>query len=218
MKKRRESLNSEKTLLVVTDYPSDRYSERVLEYLSKTHNILVLAQKDGKKRLYHERKRLTIAKVWSRGNNVSLLRMLAYVVRYDRVHNILFQFDLKTFGGVLPLILLPVILLVLKTLGKYTYVELHRLRYNHPLYILFYQIIGKLTDKIIVVERNTKQRLLAIVPEVKIAFLPLVILKKERISKRKKVKEALRNIMKSYKNTVSKAYHLPPSDLAIKVK
>ena len=219
MKKRSGSLNNEKTLLVVTDYPSDIYSERVLTYLAKKQHVLVLAQKNTEARPEDlEQRRLRVRNVWTHGNNLSILKIFSYIFRYSRVHNVLFQLEHGTFGGSLPLLLLPFMLFVLKGLGKYTYVEIHKFDFNDPLTLWFYKSIGKAAGKIIILDKRYKKRLMHYIAEEKIAVLPMVILKRERLPRRKSFKLSLRQIMKVYGNTVSKSYHLPPSDLALNVK
>ncbi len=219
MKKRRGSLNNEQTLLVVTDYPSDIYSERVLTYLAQKQHVLVLAQKNHDiKPEDLEHKYLKVRNVWSRGNNLSILKIFSYIFRYNRAHNILFQLEHRTFGGALPLLLLPLTLLTLKGLGKYTYVEFHKFDFSDPFTLWFYRQIGRTAGKVIILDKRYKKRLMNYIPEDKIAVLPLVILKKDRLPRKKSFKLSLRQIMKIYRNTGSKSYHLPPSDLALRVK
>lgn len=218
MKKRRESLNTEQTLLVITDYPSDLYSERVLTYLSQKQNVLVLAQKTAVKPEKLEQRHLKVRHVWRRGNNLSILKIFSYIFRYSRAHNILFQFGHTTFGGTLPLILLPLILFILKRLGKYNYVEIQKFKFTDPYNLWFYKAVGRTADKIIILDKRYKKRLMNYVPADKIAVLPLFVLTKDKLPRRKVFKLSLQYIMRTYRKTVSKSYHLPPSDLALRVK
>lgn len=204
--------------MVVTDYHSDLYSERVLEYLSRSQNVLVLAQRDKKRNGIEKVNNLSVCSVWEPGNNLSILNLFRYVFRYSRAHNILFQFEHKTFGGKLPLVLLPAILLVLRWLGKYTYVELHRFKFTDQFAPWFYHAIGLTAGKVIILDKRYKKKLSGYIPEEKIAVLPLIGLRREKLPRRKTFKLSLRHVMKTYRKTVSRSYHIPPSNLVLKIK
>ena len=106
MKKRRLPLNDENTLLVVTSFPENDHealplaihAKRSLIELSKKQNILVLAEKIGKKMTHSENKSLLINRVWRRNKPLSLLSVLGTVIRYANIRNILIQFDFDVYG------------------------------------------------------------------------------------------------------------------------
>ena len=131
MKKRRLPLNDENTLLVVTSFPENDHealplaihAKRSLIELSKKQNILVLAEKLGKKITHSENKSLLVQRVWKRNKSLSLLSVLGPVIKYTNIRNILIQFDFHVYGGITPTYILPFIVAVMKMLGKHVYFE-----------------------------------------------------------------------------------------------
>lgn len=131
MKKRRLPLNDENTLLVVTSFPENDHealplaihAKRSLIELSKKQNILVLAEKLGKKMTHSENKSLLVQRVWRRNNPLSLLSVLGPVLKFSKIRNILIQFDFDVYGGITPTYILPFVVAVMKFLGKNVYFE-----------------------------------------------------------------------------------------------
>lgn len=131
MKKRRLPLNDENTLLVVTSFPeNDRealplaiHAKRSLLELSRKQNILVLAQRIGKKKIHSENRSLLVQRVWRRNRPLSLFSILSPIARYTKIRNILIQFDFHVYGGIKTTLVLPIIVGCAKFFGKNVYFE-----------------------------------------------------------------------------------------------
>ncbi len=131
MKKRRLPLNDENTLLVVTSFPENDHealplaihAKRSLIELSKKQNILVLAEKLGKKITHSENKSLLVQRVWKRNKPLSLLSVLGPVAKFSKIRNVLIQFDFDVYGGITPTYILPFIVIMMRFLGKHVYFE-----------------------------------------------------------------------------------------------
>ncbi len=207
MKKRRPVTNDENTLLVVTSYPDFEatarhemrpvtlHAGRILTNLSKTQNIVVAAQVTGLKKTQIENKQLTVMRMWEQGNPFSLFRLLPYLIRNDKIRNILIQFDFDTFGGFWSVFAsLPLLLGLLRLYGKHIYFELHQIPFEMNILswrnrftssvasevfdralVLFYRIIGLMSDKIIVFEEDLKERLSTEIDPKKMTVLPVGI-------------------------------------------
>lgn len=207
MKKRRSVTNDENTLLVVTSYPDydqaarhemrpvTLHAGRILTNLSKTQNIVVMAQKTGLKKTQVENHRLTVLRMWSQGKPFSLFRILPFLIRNEKIRNVLIQFDFDTFGSFWSVFAsLPLLLGLLRLYGKHVYFELHQIPFEMNILswrnrftsslasdvydrslVLFYRIIGIMSDKVIVFEEDLKERLSTEIEEKKMVVLPIGI-------------------------------------------
>lgn len=206
-------LNSDDTLLVFTSYPDSEhgirdlnavawYAQKTLKALSKKQKILVLAEKTGRNKVHIENSRLKIVRTWKRNRPLSLFNIFPYIIKYYKVQNVLFQFEFNILGGIMPVLVLPLILGLLKLVKKNVYFEFHQVvldiaelekhinvtnqyvqkALNIGL-LFFYKVVGALSDKVIVLEQELKDRLTEIVPEEKIVVLPITVAKRTLISK-----------------------------------
>lgn len=203
MKRRREPVNEEDSLLVITSYHDDTkeskgldpiaiHAKRILTQLSKSQKILVLAEKSGRKKTHLVNKQLTVLRVWEKKHPLAFPMILTYVAKYNKIRMIHIQFDFHTFGGVVPGMFLPVLVGALKIMGKHVSIELHHVpfdittlkrQHKHKPHMfkevlnrglaLFYKAIGALCDKVIVFEEDLRERLTSAIPEEKLIVLPM---------------------------------------------
>ncbi|MBI1863183.1 glycosyltransferase [Candidatus Microgenomates bacterium] len=203
MRKRRETLNEENSLLVITNYHDDTreikhldpvaiHAKRILTQLSKSQKILVLAEKTGRKKTHVVNKQLTVLRIWEKKNPASFPIILSYVAKYNKIRMIHIQFDFNTFGGTIPSMFLPLLIAALKLMGKHVSIELHHVpfdittikrhhRNKAPIFLnamnhallYFYKALGVLCDKVIVFEEDLRERLMTAIPEEKLIVLPM---------------------------------------------
>lgn len=214
MKRRREPLNEENSLLVITSYHDDSteskildpvaiHAKRILTQLSKSQKILVLAEKSGRKKTHIVNKQLTVLRVWKRNSPLSLPVILSNVIKYNRIHMVHIQFDFETFGGATASMFLPLLIGALKLLGKHVSIELHHVPFDittikrqhkgkpqffketlNRALLMFYRSIGFLCDKVIVFEEDLRERLTNAIPEEKLIVLPMGVHEQPVLNKR----------------------------------
>ncbi len=235
--KKRVYLNREETLLVVSRYAQNRLSNghKALKKLSKKQQILVLAEEAGRKKRHSEQKNLTVDRIWTRNKPLSLFRLIPFLIKNDKINNVLFQFDFKTFGRKLETnFIVPLLLLFLKQSKKRVYFEFHqvitekKIRKNTPLKFkiqrtifnltlrYFYRVIAYLSNNIIVFKPSLMKELSKFITEDKIILLPstLVI---ERIKTSKQKDKNLDKTIHVYKRIVSTPYDIS-SNISLNLK
>lgn len=213
MKRRREPINEENSLLVITSYHDDTrehktldpiaiHAKRILTQLSKNQKILVLAEKTGRKKTHIENKQLTVLRVWEKKHPLAFPTILSYVAKYNKIRMIHIQFDFHTFGGVVPGIMLPALIAALKLMGKHVSIELHHVPLdittikrqvkNKPQVfkelfnrslVVFYKAVGALCDKVIVFEEDLRERLTTAIPTEKLIVLPMGVHEQQAVNK-----------------------------------
>lgn len=206
-------MNEENSLLVITSYhdestgsktpdPVAIHAKRILTQLSKSQKILVLAEKQGRKKTHVVNKQLTVLRVWKRKDPLALPAILSEVVKYNRIHMVHIQFDFGTFGGATASMFLPLLVGALKLLGKHVSIELHHVPFDittikrhhkgkpqifkeaaNRALLLFYRSIGILCDKVIVFEEDLRERLMNAIPEEKLIVLPMGVHEQAVVSK-----------------------------------
>ncbi len=229
--KKRVYLNSEETLLVISRYAQNRLSNghKALKKLSKRQQILVLAEQAGRKKRQTEAKNLTIDRIWTRNKPLSLFKLIPFIIKNDKINNVLVQFDFKTFGRNLAInFIVPLLLFFFKRNKKRVYFEFHqvieekKIRKNTPLKFkiqrtifnlllrLFYKSTANLTNSIIVFKPSLRQALTKFIAEEKIILLPstLVI---EQIKTSKQKEKNLNKTIHVYKRIVSAPYDVSPN-------
>lgn len=214
MKKRRETLNEENSLLVITNYQDDTHesktldpvaihAKRILTQLSKHQKIVVLAEKSGRKKTHIVNKQMTVLRVWEKRHILSFVSILSNVLKYNRIRMIHIQFDFNTFGGTIPSMFIPIMVGFLKLLGKHVSIELHHVPFDitsikrhhksKPTFfkdalnralLLFYRALGAVCDKVIVFEEDLRDRLMAAIPEEKLIVLPMGVNEQPVLNKR----------------------------------
>lgn len=236
--KKRVYLNSEETLLVISNYAQNRLfdSQKALKRLSKKQKMLVLAEQVGRKNKHSQHKNLIIDRVWTRNKPLSLLRLIPFIAKNDKIAHVLLQFHFKMFGrNVATNIAVPIVLLFLKLSKKRVYFEFHqvidekKIRKNTPIKSkiqrrffnrilrLFYRSIDKLTNSIIVFKPSLKQALDRFIPEEQIILLPSTLVKVDRIKSSKQKEKNLAKTVRFYKSIVSTPYDIA-SNVSLNLK
>lgn len=189
MKKINKNTISTSPLIVVTSYPDAKnsikelnavawHSKRILTTFSKKRKVIVLAEKIKNSKGEEKTKNLTVYRVWEKGNPASLFNILKTVRNYPDVKNILFQFEFNIFGGLFPMIFIPVIMIGLQMMGKNIHVEIHQVvenietlsnhiniknKFAQKVFNIglhgFYRTLGALSSKLFVLENELKSRL-----------------------------------------------------------
>lgn len=226
--KKRVYLNSEETLLVISNFAQSRLfdGQKALKKLCKKQQILVLAEQMGRKKRHTEQQNLTVDRIWTRNKPLSLLKVIPFIIKNNKINNVLVQFDFKTFGRKFETnFIVPLLLFFLKQSKKRVYFEFHqvieekKIRKNTPLKFklqrkifnlllrLFYRSTARLTNNIIVFKPSLKQALSKFVAEDQIILLPstLVI---EQIKTSRKMEKNLDKTIYVYKKIVSTPYDI----------
>lgn len=169
------------------------YSKNTISSLPENVSITVLAEdlKDNNN-LYKDSKNVVVKRVWKRGKLSSYIKLFKEVLKHKDTTNILFEFELSMFGGMFSLLPLPLFLVALKLTGKKVTFVFHQVildikeihghlnisensfytGFLNLLLYLFYALVSKSPDKIIVFEEVLKKRLSRFVKEQKIIVIP----------------------------------------------
>lgn len=205
-------------MLVITSYPSrgnniaDRtavawHSKRLLRELAKQgKRIVVLAEKTGNTSIdssvIRDGKNIIVLRVWKKGSITALFHIAKAALRFDQVHQMLFQFEFNVFGGLSPVIGIPVLLSFLRLLGKSITFEFHQVvndvsRISHHINIknslllrilsmglhAFYTAVGFLSQNILVFESQLLHELSTSIPASKITVVPLAVVSSRPLTK-----------------------------------
>ncbi len=209
--------NKPDSMLVITSYPGPSmatneltavawHSKRTVAELAKQGNrVIVLAQKTGDAAIdaipHHVEKNILVLYVWEKGSIKALIQIAKATLKFESVHQVLFQFEFNLFGGTKPVALLPFLLAFLRLVGKTITFELHQvisdistlsthINIKKPLLLKlfnfglsgFYRTIGFFSKNIIVFETHLKTVLSTYVDPKKIVVIPLAVSTKKTIS------------------------------------
>lgn len=208
-------------LLVIASYPPkgathqagvSSYSKNTISALPDSVQVTVLAEdlEDGHT-IYKDERNVLVKRVWKKNSFLSYLKLAREAFKEKDVENVLFEFDLSSFGGMLYLIPLPLFLIGLRLLDKKVTFVFHQVIldikeikghltvsdngfYTDLLNLLlyfFYLLTSKSVNKIIVFEEVLKKRLLRFVPEEKIAVIPHGVERFSKIPTKKEAREKL---------------------------
>lgn len=218
MKTLLNKFNRPDSILVVTSYPSrgngvsDRtavawHSKRTLREIAKqgTH-IIVLAEKTGNAAIddviSRDGKNIIVLRTWQKGSISSMAQIAKAALKFDQVHQVLFQFEFNVFGGIAPVAAVPALLAFLRLIGKTITFELHQVindisRISNHINIknayalkgfnialhLFYKAVGALSKQIVVFETQLKQQLGEYIDTAKINVVPLAVASTKTLTK-----------------------------------
>lgn len=209
MNKLINNYNKNDTLLVITSFPSKRnfnavgwHSQKTLSQLSKIKRVLVCAEYEVNRKAKYVNENLLVVGTWQKSKILSLVSLLHFIIKQNKISSILVQFEFNVFGGTIPNLFLMPILLILKLLGKKITFELHQVIkdvgtlekhiniknyflkkfFNFGL-IFYYITIGIVADHVIVHEQELKDRLRNLIPLKKIEILPIGVDEKTIMTK-----------------------------------
>ena len=157
----------------------------------KRNFIVLTVTTNGKQEVYEENGILVI-RCLKRDDVFSYFSFLRYAILFNQVKEVLAEFEFASFGGVLMTGLLPFILGMLRVFGKRIVLVVHqvvfdlnqltghvgfrknswKLRFFQTGLKLFYQIMCLPAEKIVVLEKEFKNRLVKLVNPEKIAIIP----------------------------------------------
>jgi glycosyltransferase involved in cell wall biosynthesis len=185
-----------KKLLIISSYPSKgsthgnkfvgvaTYAKNTvlgIEKASKDLEITVIAEKLNGEQNYKEGK-TTVKRVWTRYSISSYYSILREIVRnHEKDEKVLIELELSMFGGMLSLLVLPLFILMLRSIGKEVHITIHQVITDmkevsghinatndivintfSTLIRLFYLAILKSVSKAIVFDQILKDRLVKI--------------------------------------------------------
>ncbi len=209
-----KTYNTPETLLVITSYPNPAdgsygrrdfnavgwHSEKGLPYIARFRKVLVCAEKIGTRKYFSPLENLLVARVWKKGNILSLLRLYSFILKQDKISSILVQFEFNILGGIIPNLTLLLILMLLRLSGKHITFEAHQVitdigklvkhvHITNPLMQhvfnvglrLFYIAVGIIANTVIVFEEEMKIRLQRFIAAKKIQVLSLFVNKQSVI-------------------------------------
>lgn len=210
---RRRPVNTENTLIAITSYPDPKHgiknlnavawhAQKTLKPLSKNYNVLVLAEEIAGKKNQEQENHITVSRIWKKNSLLSLFQLLIAVLKLDRAKRVLIQFEFGMFGGILPVLVLPVLIAIMKLFRKHVFIEIHEVITDISLldehvnvhnklfqkfinlgFEYFFRTVGFLADAVIVFEEELKERLNKLVDKDKIAVLSLGIAPKKTLAK-----------------------------------
>lgn len=207
--------NRSQALLVISTYPDPKigiqgmdavawHSHKTLHSLAtKSKKIVIFGQKTvNSPDIYLDSPHILVTRTWNKGQPFSLLNTLSQILKFTHAQTVLFQFEFNIFGGVLPVLLIPLIVFILRLAGKNVIFEMHQvvtdikqlqthLNLKNPLFQNFFNLglrffyfsIGLLANHIVILEEELKHRLSRFVPAKKINFIPISVIKQKKISK-----------------------------------
>lgn len=186
-----------------------KYSDKVCAVGGFTKNTLVSLKKEfenkeekrkiivltvttnGKQEIYQEKEALVI-RCFNRNQPQSYLFLLRYLLKFNRVKDLLVEFEFASFGNTLTTGLFPIVLWFGKILGKNINLVLHQVIFDlnelsghigfkksslksllfEKLLKIFYWLLCVPAKKIIVLEQEFKKRLSKIISKRKILVIP----------------------------------------------
>jgi glycosyltransferase involved in cell wall biosynthesis len=217
MKNMLKQYNHKDTLLVITSYPNPvngkfgkrvfnaigEHSERRLPYLAKNRRVLVAAENIGTQKYFSPEENIMVARIWKKGDMLSLWKLAKFIIQQDQIKSILVQFEFNVLGGNKANLVLLALLAMLKVRGKHITFEMHQvltdigelkkhININNPIMQkvynlglkIFYTVIGLITNKVVVFEEEMKLRLKQFVTSSKIEVLCLSVDKQRVIPQR----------------------------------
>lgn len=209
-----KTFNKPSTLFVISSYPDPKHGVRDLNAVAwhtqrsicslanAENKIIVLAEKlDGKEECYLDGENILVMRIWEKGHPSTLVNLFKAISRFFMAKKVFISFEFNMFGGVLPVLLLPSFLALLKVRQYQIFFELHQVLldisllskhinisnkliqsiFNVALYG-FYTLIGLLSDKVIVFESQLKKRLSPVVNSKKIDVIPLLVSPAKKLS------------------------------------
>ena len=146
------------------------------------HKIIFTTKLGYKNDQIYEEKNSFIYRIFKRNSLFSFIKLFSTIKRFTNVKKVLIQFEFSSFGDIFTTILFPILLISLKLSDKKIYFVFHqvifdlnglteylgwekndwRLPFFNFFLKLFYQINVALSEKIIVLEEEFRQRLLKI--------------------------------------------------------
>lgn len=205
--------NQPGTILVISSYPDLHrgikdlnavawHSQKTLHSLATPQQkVVVFAETTGPITNYTDGQNILVIRSWTKGNFLSLLKTFFQSLTFTQAKTVLFQFEFNIFGGVTPVLFIPLLLLCYRLLGKKVIFELHQVItdlhqlskhlnltnqlilkiYNQGLQT-FYKVLGIFANHIVVLEEELSHRLSPFIPLSKINFIPISISKPNKIN------------------------------------
>lgn len=197
--------NTPNSLLVVASYPekgvlySDKvcaaggFTKNTIDSLSQINSqpIVVFTTIITKPEVYIEDNHLIIRCI-KRNSPKSMLSLANYLARFNQTKKLLFEFEFSSFGSTSVTLVIPILLGLIKQMGKETTIVLHQVllsledlsghigleKDNPKLKVLsfglksFYRAINLFTSQVIVLEQEFKDRLVGFIDQSKITVIP----------------------------------------------
>lgn len=201
---RQDQYNQPESILVITSYPDPEsgirdlnavawHSQKTLKSLSKSgQKFIVLAEKTAKSKNNLEDGNILVLRAYSRGNFLTLLSLIRYIFKFNRVKRVLVQFEFNIFGSILSTLLFPLVLLATRLSGKRIYFELHQVVANistlaphiniksSKIVKIFnwslsgyYKFIAQISESVIVFEEELKKTFFKLTASRNVVTIPL---------------------------------------------
>ncbi len=208
-----KSFDKPNTLLVVSSYPDPKtgikdldavawHSQKTLRSIaSSNQKVVVFSEISSQTKPYKDGSNILVLPLWHKGQPITFFKALIRVFKFKQAKNILFQFEFNIFGGITPVLFIPLFLYLFRLTGKKIIFEIHQvitdiselkthLNLKNRLFqkifnfglLNFYKTIGLLSNQIVVLEQELKNRLSNFVTEDKINFIPISTIKKRKIN------------------------------------
>jgi len=191
------------------------YSQKIIKKMAQNQSqkFVVLAEKTKKssKFEFSQEKNVLLIRCWKNNSPLLFKDVFYWLKKFYQIETINIQFEFSMFGGLMTTILLPFFLIVIKVLRKKIVFTLHHVVadintlsghlnlkpnslatkfFNHSLFF-FYKLIGIFSHKIIVLDNELKKRLKKIIPQEKIAVVPIGVEEKTKTIGKREARKKL---------------------------
>lgn len=243
-----QSYNSKDSLLVISTYPVEHtvhtggglasYTKNTVRAIKKSSpniKIVVLANIIDKPESYVEGGTLVI-RCWERNPLKLFPSILKQIFKFSKIKNVLFGFEFAAYGDVFTTSLIPVILAMLKVMGKKTVTVAHQVTAqlkdlsvhtglsnkpgSLPLYRsslnLFFKLMGFFSHKVVTLENELSTRFNTIVIGNKAVTIPHGLFPKKPVSRQLALKQLSLDPKNLYVLSFGYLSHYKGSDLVVK--
>ena len=190
--------NKKNRLIIISEYtPSIKGSTGLARFASNTaeslgNKLIIITNRAKDQDEISESDDNLLIRCFEKNRFLTFFNIFAYLLRLNKVKTVLFEFEFASYGNIFVVGLLPLLVLLMKIIGKKVFFALHQVtddlkRLNRHLGLaknspflsllniglgLFYWILGLLSEKVIVLEEEFKSRLSKFIKEDKILLIP----------------------------------------------
>lgn len=188
-----------------------RFLKRYLKQKKFPGKIIVLAEHMPNRPEVYEHAQTLIIRAFQKNRPQSFIKLLSYAVRLYKVKHVYFEFEFASYGTLKTTIWIPLVVAALRLMGKNVIFLMHQVVLdlsvlNHHLGLsrhslslsflqigleLFYRFIGRVSDKVVVLEEELKERLSHFVNPSKISVIPHGVVPSRATLSRKKARTLL---------------------------
>lgn len=190
--------NKKNRLIIISEYtPSIKGSTGLARFASNTaeslgNKLIIITNRAKDQDEISESDGNLLIRCFEKNRFLTFFNIFTYLLRLNKVKTVLFEFEFASYGNIFIVALLPLLVLLMKIMGKKVFFALHQVtddlkRLNRHLGLaknspflslldlglrLFYLTLGQLSEKVIVLEEEFKSRLSKFIKADKILLIP----------------------------------------------